>query len=61
MYNTFPVSFSLDKESLAKLERLSAERQTSRSQVIRDLIAAASNGDRKLVDSREPYTVQEAT
>ena len=57
MYNTFPISISVDTPTLERLERLVAERKSNRSAVIRELIDSAA---KTLVDSGVPYQTKEA-
>ena len=58
MYNTFPISISVNKETLQQLERLAKQRKSNRSAVIRELIDHAA---KTLVDSGVTYQTKEAT
>lgn len=55
-FRTFPITFSMDEDSMDKLEELAAQRGISRSKCIRALIREAPA---LLVDSSAEYITQE--
>lgn len=59
MYKMFPVSFTMNQDTLDDLERLAKEHDCSRSKMVRKLIAGAI-AHHKLIDPSPSYVVEPA-